>query len=81
MQLVKGSLTRPLAGVNGEVCVEKRKELWKERKKDLTRASIVRDGRVRRQSGPIAGSHHIHRIEGREIPWEQGRPDRPWQSS
>ena len=48
MQLVKGSRTRPLAGVNGEVCIEKRKKLWKERKKDLTRASIVRDGRVRR---------------------------------
>jgi len=44
MQLVKGSRTRPLAGVNGEVCIEKRKKLWKERKKDLTRASIVRDG-------------------------------------
>ena len=39
--------TRPLAGVNGEVCKEKRKKLWKERKKDLTRASIVRDGRER----------------------------------
>jgi hypothetical protein len=39
MQLVKGSRTRPLAGVNGEVCIEKRK-------KDLTRASIVRDGGV-----------------------------------
>jgi hypothetical protein len=36
--------TRPLAGVNGEVCKEKRKKLWKERQKDLTRASIVRDG-------------------------------------
>jgi hypothetical protein len=35
--------TRPLAGVNGEVCKEKRKKLWKERKKDLTRASIVRN--------------------------------------
>jgi hypothetical protein len=30
------------------VCIEKRKNLWKERKKDLTRASIVRDGRLRR---------------------------------
>ena len=30
------------------MCIEKRKKLWKERKKDLTRASIVRDGRVRR---------------------------------
>ena len=26
------------------MCIEKRKKLWKERKKDLTRASIVRDG-------------------------------------
>ena len=25
--------TRPLAGVNGEVCKEKRKKLWNERKK------------------------------------------------
>ena len=46
MQLVKGSRKRPLAGVNGEVCIEKIKKLWKERKKDLTRASIVRDGRI-----------------------------------
>jgi len=30
--------------VNGEVYIEKRKKLWKERKKNLTRASIVRDG-------------------------------------
>jgi hypothetical protein len=30
-------LTRPLARVNGEVCT-------KERKRDLTRAGIVRDG-------------------------------------
>jgi hypothetical protein len=44
MQLVKGSRTRPLAGVKGEVCIEKIKKLWKERKKDLTRTSIVRDG-------------------------------------
>jgi hypothetical protein len=29
-------LTRPLSGVNGEVCKKKRKKLWKERKKDLT---------------------------------------------
>jgi hypothetical protein len=34
--------------VNGEVCIEKRKKLWKERKKDLARASIVRDGRLPR---------------------------------
>ena len=45
MQRVKRKRTKPLAGVNGEVCKEKRKKLWKERKKDLTRASIVRDGR------------------------------------
>jgi len=30
----------------GEVCTEKTKKLWKERKKDLTRTCIVRDGRV-----------------------------------
>ena len=28
----------------GEVCTEKTKKLWKERKKDLTRTCIVRDG-------------------------------------
>jgi hypothetical protein len=39
---------KTLAGVNGEVCTEKRKKLWKERKKDLTRTCIVRDGRERR---------------------------------
>ena len=34
-------LTRPLAGVNGEVCIEKRKKLWKERKKDLTAPALL----------------------------------------
>jgi hypothetical protein len=33
--------TRPLAGVNGEVCVEKRKKLWEERKKDLTPPALL----------------------------------------
>jgi len=45
--------TRPLAGVNGEVCKEKRKKLWKESKKDLTRASIVRDGREHDFAKPL----------------------------
>ena len=50
--------TRPLAGVNGEVCKEKRKKLWKERKKDLTRASIVRDGFSLQFLSPFAAIHH-----------------------
>jgi hypothetical protein len=33
--------TRPLAGVNGEVCKEKGKKLWKERKKTLTPLALL----------------------------------------
>jgi hypothetical protein len=32
--------TRPLAGVNGEVC-KKGKKLWEERKKDLTPPALL----------------------------------------
>jgi hypothetical protein len=36
--------TRPLSGVNGEVC-KKRKEVCKKKKKSLDRADILRDVR------------------------------------
>jgi hypothetical protein len=36
--------TRPLTGVNGEVCKKKRKKLWKERKKDLTEPVLLEMG-------------------------------------
>jgi len=41
--------TRPLAGVNGEVC-KKRKKAVERKKKRLDTASIVRDGRLMRLS-------------------------------
>ena len=46
--------------MNGEVCIGKIKKLWKERKKDLTRASIVRDGRERVEDavGPTRRAEH-----------------------
>jgi hypothetical protein len=37
--------TRPLSGVNGEVC-KKRKEICKKKKKSLDRADILRDVRL-----------------------------------
>jgi hypothetical protein len=42
--------TRPLAGVNGEVCKKKKKAVERKQKR-LDTASIVRDGRFRRLSG------------------------------
>jgi hypothetical protein len=38
MQQVRRKRTRPLSGVNGEVC--------KKRKKELDRVNIVREGRI-----------------------------------
>jgi len=55
--------------VNGEVCKEKRKKLWKERKKDLTRASIVRDGREPTNQMALDPSHDKFSswIKGKEL--------------